>query len=143
MAQVGEEKFTSFDNALTAALAAEDHTLTLLQDVTKDISITAGSTLTIEGSGKTLYGTINCVAASGEHADQTNTNLTLNNLTVDGDTGRNGTADKSILITSQNQSATVVSGLNPDHDQLHRAKLQGRSERWTGHVSDQREKPDH
>ena len=112
VAQVGEEKFTSFDNALTAALAAEDHTLTLLQDVTKDISITAGSTLTIEGSGKTLYGTINCVAASGEHADQTNTNLTLNNLTVDGDTGRNGTADKSILITSQNQSATVVSGLN-------------------------------
>ena len=98
VAQVGEEKFTSFDNALTAALAAEDHTLTLLQDVTKDISITAGSTLTIEGSGKTLYGTINCVAASGEHADQTNTNLTLNNLTVDGDTGRNGTADKSILI---------------------------------------------
>ena len=112
VAQVGEEKFTSFDNALTAALAAEDHTLTLLQDVTKDISITAGSTLTIEGSGKTLYGTINCVAASGEHADQTNTNLTLNNLTVDGDTDRNGTADKSILITSQNQSATVVSGLN-------------------------------
>ena len=52
------------------------------------------------------------MAASGEHADQTNTNLTLNNLTVDGDTGRNGTADKSILITSQNQSATVVSGLN-------------------------------
>ena len=44
VAQVGEEKFTSFDNALTAALAAEDHTLTLLQDVTKDISITAGST---------------------------------------------------------------------------------------------------
>ena len=112
MAQVGEEKFTSFDNALTAALSAEDHTLTLLQDVTKDISIAAGSTLTIEGSGKTLYGTINCVAASGEHADQTNTNLTLNNLTVDGDTDRNGTADKSILITSQNQSATVVSGLN-------------------------------
>ena len=112
VAQVGEEKFTSFDNALTAALAAEDHTLTLLQDVTKDISIAAGSTLTIEGSGKTLYGAINCVAASGEHADQTNTNLTLNNLTVDGDTDRNGTADKSILITSQNQSATVVSGLN-------------------------------
>ena len=112
VAQVGEEKFTSFDNALTAALSAEDHTLTLLQDVTKDISIAAGSTLTIEGSGKTLYGTINCVAASGEHADQTNTNLTLNNLTVDGDTDRNGTADKSILITSQNQSATVVSGLN-------------------------------
>ena len=112
VAQVGEEKFTSFDNALTAALSAEDHTITLLQDITKDISIAAGSTLTIEGSGKTLYGTINCVAASGEHADQTNTNLTLNNLTVDGDTDRNGTADKSILITSQNQSATVVSGLN-------------------------------
>ena len=112
VAQVGEEKFTSFDNALTAALSAEDHTITLLQDITKDISIAAGSTLTIEGSGKTLYGTINCVAASGEHADQTNTNLTLNNLTVDGDTDRNGTADKSIFITSQNQSATVVSGLN-------------------------------
>lgn len=112
VAQAGEEKFTSFDDALTAALAAEDHTLTLLQDVTKDISITAGSTLTIEGSGKTLYGTINCLVASGEHADQTNTNLTLNNLTVDGDTDRNGTADKSILITSQNQSANVVSGLN-------------------------------
>ena len=112
VAQVGEEKFTSFDNALTAALAAEDHTLTLLQDVTKDISITAGSTLTIEGSGKTLYGAINCVAASGDDANQTNTNLTLNNLTVDGDTNRDGTADKSILITSQNQSATVVSGLN-------------------------------
>ena len=112
VAQVGEEKFTSFDNALTAALAAEDHTLTLLQDVTKDISIAAGSTLTIEGSGKTLYGTINCVAASGDDANQTNTNLTLNNLTVDGDTNRDGTADKSILITSQNQSATVVSGLN-------------------------------
>ena len=43
VAQVGEEKFTSFDNALTAALAAEDHTLTLLQDVTKDISITAAA----------------------------------------------------------------------------------------------------
>ena len=112
VAQAGEEKFTSFDDALTAALAAEDHTLTLLQDVTKDISITAGSTLTIVGSGKTLYGTINCLVASGEHADQTNTNLTLNNLTVDGDTDRNGTADKSILITSQNQSANVVSGLN-------------------------------
>ena len=112
VAQVGETKYTSIDEALTAALSAEDHTLTLLQDVTKDISIAAGSTLTIEGNGKTLYGTINCVAASGEHADQTNTNLTLNNLTVDGDTDRNGTADKSILITSQNQSATVVSGLN-------------------------------
>ena len=86
--------------------------LNLLQDVTKDISITAGSTLTIEGSGKTLYGAINCVAASGDDANQTNTNLTLNNLTVDGDTNRDGTADKSILITSQNQSATVVSGLN-------------------------------
>ena len=86
MAQVGETKYTSIDEALTAALSAEDHTLTLLQDVTKDISIAAGSTLTIEGNGKTLYGTINCVAASGEHADQTNTNLTLNNLTVDGDT---------------------------------------------------------
>ena len=112
VAQVGEEKFTSFDNALTAALAAEDHTLTLLQDVTKDISIAAGSTLTIEGSGKTLYGTVNCSVASGDDANQTNTNLTLNNLTVDGDTNRDGTADKSILITSQNQSATVVSGLN-------------------------------
>ena len=52
MAQVGEEKFTSFDNALTAALAAEDHTLTLLQDVTKDISIAAGSTLTIEAAAR-------------------------------------------------------------------------------------------
>ena len=93
MAQVGEEKFTSFDNALTAALAAEEHTLTLLQDVTIDISIAAGSTLTIEGSGKTLYGAINCVAASGDEANQTNTNLTLNNLTEDGDTNRDGTAD--------------------------------------------------
>ena len=97
---------------MTAALSAEDHTLTLLQDVTKDISIAAGSTLTIEGNGKTLYGTVNCSVASGDDANQTNTNLTLNNLTVDGDTNRDGTADKSILITSQNQSATVVSGLN-------------------------------
>lgn len=111
--------------------------------MTKDISLQAGSTLTIEGSGKTLYGAINCVAASGDDANQTNTNLTLNNLTVDGDTNRDGTADKSILITSQNQSATVVSGLNLTNDQLHRAKLQGRSERWTGTLSDQREKSDH
>ncbi|MEE0191515.1 MAG: S-layer homology domain-containing protein [Flavonifractor plautii] len=112
VAQVGETKYTSIDEALTAALSAEDHTLTLLQDETKDISIAAGSTLTIEGSGKTLYGTVNCSVASGDDANQTNTNLTLNNLTVDGDTNRDGTADKSILITSQNQSATVVSGLN-------------------------------
>lgn len=42
VAQVGEEKFTSFDNALTAALTAEDHTITLLQDITKDISIAGG-----------------------------------------------------------------------------------------------------
>ena len=112
VAQVGETKYTSIDEALTAALSAEDHTLTLLQDVTKDISIAAGSTLTIEGNGKTLYGTVNCSVASGDDANQTNTNLTLNNLTVDGDTNRDGTADKSILITSQNQSATVVSGLN-------------------------------
>ena len=48
VAQVGETKYTSIDEALTAALSAEDHTLTLLQDVTKDISIAAGSTLTIE-----------------------------------------------------------------------------------------------
>ncbi len=61
----GRTKFTSFDEALTAALAAEDHTLTLLQDVTKDISIAAGSTLTIEGSGKTLYGTVNCCGSFG------------------------------------------------------------------------------
>ena len=112
VAQVGEEKFTSFDNALTAALAAEDHTITLLQDITKDISITAGSTLTIEGSGKTLYGTINCVAASGEHADQTNTNLTLNNLTVDGDTGRNGVVCSKRLLYQSIEKSLKTYNLN-------------------------------
>ena len=52
VAQVGETKYTSIDEALTAALSAEDHTLTLLQDVTKDISIAAGSTLTIEAAAR-------------------------------------------------------------------------------------------
>lgn len=113
VAKVGEDGYISFDTALTAALAADHHTLTLLQDVTKDIKLPAGSTLTIEGNNKTLYGTITCAVASGEDADKTNTTLTLNNLKLDGSgTGENSDKKvKNFAVNSGEQSKDVVSGL--------------------------------
>ena len=83
------------------------------------------------------------MAASGDDANQTNTNLTLNNLTVDGDTNRDGTADKSILITSQNQSATVVSGLNLTMTNCTVQNSKAGVSGGQGMYLNQREKPDY
>lgn len=83
MAKVGEDGYISLKTALDAAIESGGE-VTLQQDVREDIKLSAGSTLTINGNNKTLYGTISCAVDSGENANQTNTTLTLNNLKLDG-----------------------------------------------------------
>ena len=98
--------------ALDAAIESGGE-VTLQQDVREDIKLSAGSTLTINGNNKTLYGTISCAVDSGENANQTNTTLTLNNLKLDGSgAGENSNKKvKNFAVNSGEQNKDVVSGL--------------------------------
>ncbi|MFR4756881.1 MAG: InlB B-repeat-containing protein [Evtepia gabavorous] len=112
VAKVGEDGYISLKTALDAAIESGGE-VTLQQDVREDIKLSAGSTLTINGNNKTLYGTISCAVDSGENANQTNTTLTLNNLKLDGSgAGENSNKKvKNFAVNSGEQNKDVVSGL--------------------------------
>lgn len=85
---------TVYETLADAAAADGEVAVTLSKDLTENVSIPVGKSMTIDGAGKTIHGKISCVAnGSGE------TNLTLKNLTLDGtDTG------STYGIISQNQT---------------------------------------
>ena len=85
---------TVYETLADAAAADGEVAVTLSENLTENVSIPAGKSMTIDGAGKTIHGKISCVAnGSGE------TNLTLKNLTLDGtDTGT------TYGIISQNQT---------------------------------------
>lgn len=85
---------TVYETLADAAAADGEIAVTLSENLTENVSIPAGKSMTIDGAGKTIHGKITCVAnGSGE------TNLTLKNLTLDGtDTGT------TYGIISQNQT---------------------------------------
>lgn len=85
---------TVYETLADAAAADGEVAVTLSENLTENVSIPAGKSMTIDGAGKTIHGKISCVAnGSGE------TNLTLKNLTLDG-TGTGTTYG----IISQNQT---------------------------------------
>lgn len=85
---------TVYETLADAATADGEVAVTLSENLTENVSIPAGKSMTIDGAGKTIHGKISCVAnGSGE------TNLTLKNLTLDG-TGTGTTYG----IISQNQT---------------------------------------
>lgn len=85
---------TVYETLADAAAADGEVAVTLSENLTENVSIPAGKSMTIDGAGKAIHGKITCVAnGSGE------TNLTLKNLTLDG-TGTGTTYG----IISQNQT---------------------------------------
>lgn len=85
---------TVYETLADAAAADGEIAVTLGENLTENVSIPAGKSMTIDGAGKTIHGKITCVA-NGSGA----TNLTLKNLTLDG-TGTGTTYG----IISQNQT---------------------------------------
>lgn len=85
---------TVYETLADAAAADGEVAVTLSENLTENVSIPAGKSMTIDGAGKTIHGKITCVA-NGSGA----TNLTLKNLTLDG-TGTGTTYG----IISQNQT---------------------------------------
>ena len=90
--------YSSIGNALSFVEKGQKTTITLLQSTTEDVTIPCGSDLVIEGDGKyiALKGQITCTATTGE-GQTGNTQLTLKNLTL------NGNKEKNFAVIAQNQ----------------------------------------
>ena len=90
--------YSSIGNALSSVEKGQKTTITLLQSTTEDVTIPCGSDLVIEGDGKyiALKGQITCTATTGE-GQTGNTQLTLKNLTL------NGNKEKNFAVIAQNQ----------------------------------------
>lgn len=87
---------TSYDTLVAAITANSTGTIQILRHVEEDVTVPAGSNLTIEGVLSTfkLTGQITCTATD---ADQKATQLTVKNLTLDGN------KIKGFAIQAQNQ----------------------------------------
>ena len=95
-------------DALNAAIsnAASSVTVALQNDLDGTLSIPAGKEVAVNGGGHTITGSVSCMVQSGENASSITTNLTLKQLNLVGN-------EKATYgITSQNNKATTVSGLN-------------------------------
>lgn len=84
--------------------------ITLTGDIIGDLSIPVGANVVIDGGNQyKISGIITCdTSANAVYA----TNLTLKNLTMDGDTYGDGTNDKDWAVFSADQSAQTVNALN-------------------------------
>ena len=93
VAMVGDSSYTTLSAAIQANSTG---TIQILRNITEDVTLPAGSNLTIEGVSPkfTLTGQITCTATD---ADQKATKLTVKNLTLDGN------KTKSFAIQAQNQ----------------------------------------
>ena len=84
--------------------------ITLTRDITGDLSIPIGANVVIDGGNQyKIAGKITCTTSTNA-ADVTN--LTLKNLTMDGDADGDGTNDIDWAISSANQSTETVNALN-------------------------------
>ena len=84
--------------------------ITLMRDITGDLSIPIGANVVIDGGNQyKIAGKITCTTSTNA-ADVTN--LTLKNLTMDGDADGDGTNDIDWAISSANQSTETVNALN-------------------------------
>ena len=84
--------------------------ITLTGDITGDLSIPIGAYVVIDGGNQyKIAGKITCTTSTNA-ADVTN--LTLKNLTMDGDADGDGTNDIDWAISSANQSTETVNALN-------------------------------
>ena len=111
VAEYGGETYTTLQAAVSEA-AKTGGTVTLLQNTTENITIPAGSQITIQGQSgsEVLYGSISCTVETTDGAEEKTTNLTLRSLTLNG-LLPDGT-QREYGISSQNQTSTTVSGLN-------------------------------
>ena len=96
VAMVGDSSYTTLSAAIQANSTG---TIQILRNITEDVTLPAGSNLTIEGVSLkfTLTGQITCTATD---ADQKATQLTVKNLTLDGN------KTKSFAIQAQNQQVS-------------------------------------
>ena len=111
VAEYNNLHYSSLQDAIDAVAQAEGQaTVTILNDITlsgtdRTIDIPLGANIVIDGNKKTLKGQIDCAATA---ADGKNTvNLTINNLTLDGEGITNGYG-----IRSQNQTANESTVVN-------------------------------
>lgn len=102
VAQVGEKKYESLAEAVEAA--QNDETVTLLSDVTENITIPAGKNITIDLGGKTL---------NGKQTANTPTIKNHGTLTVkNGNVRRSGDGSASWYIVENEGTIIMDEGLN-------------------------------
>jgi len=61
--KVGDTYYQTFENALTAAANSDDHTVILLKDINKSITVLSHQTVVLDLNGHTLSGTLNSQGA--------------------------------------------------------------------------------
>ena len=107
IAVIGRTGYATLQDAVNAAPGNE--TVTLLSDVTEDVTVPVGTYIFINGQGHTLYGTVTCATAAD---DSKTTDLNLYNLVLNGDIDGDGENDRDFAVYSADQTNTTVSGLD-------------------------------
>lgn len=111
VAEYNNLHYSSLQDAIDATAQAEGQaTVTILNDITlsgtdRTIDIPLGANIVINGNEKTLKGQIDCAATAAD--GKKTVNLTINNLTLDGEGITNGYG-----IRSQNQTANESTVVN-------------------------------
>ena len=109
VAQIGETKYETLAEAVSAATAGQ--TITLLVDVTENITVAAGKNITIDLAGYTINGG-NQTTANKKPAITNNGTLTIKD-TSEGGTGtikREDTGSNAYYVIANNGTLTIESG---------------------------------
>lgn len=102
VAQVGEEKYETLEEAITAA--ADGQTITLLSDVTENIDVAADKNITLDLNGKTLNGKQTAESPTIKNKGT----LTLQN----GNVRRTGDGSASYYVIENEGTITMDEGLD-------------------------------
>ncbi|MBR6509629.1 MAG: hypothetical protein IKT38_03385 [Clostridia bacterium] len=109
--QIGETTYEKFADAAEAVQDGE--TITLLEEISSDISLDANKTYTVDASDNRIIGTINVNAGNVTLKDVTATNVKVNNaanVVIDGGSYDGATAPALIVDSAATGTITVKNG---------------------------------